>query len=190
MNEAHRNHIADANEPTIGIVSPDGRDAMIQHAKEFSEASVPFIFDPGQGLPMFEGDDLKEFIEQATWLAMNDYEAELMSDKTGLSRQQMAEQVDAMIVTKGAEGSDIFTGGQTISVPAVPATELKDPTGWGDAYRAGLLYGIMNKLDWQTTGQIASLISSIKIAHAGTQNHSFTVSDFKDLYGDTFGSAF
>lgn len=190
MNEAHRNHIADAEQATIGIVSPDGREAMIQHAKEFADAGVPFIFDPGQGLPMFEGEDLKQFIEQATWLAMNDYEAELMSDKTGLSREQMAEQVSAMIITKGGEGSEIYTGGQIIAVPAVTATEIKDPTGCGDAYRAGLLYGIMNNLDWPTTGQIASLIGSIKIAHAGTQNHSFTLGEFKSRYAEAFGTTF
>ena len=139
---------------------------------------------------MFDGEALKRFIDQATWLAMNDYEAELMSDKTGLSRAQMAEQVEALIITKGSEGSVIYNNGETLSIPAVPPTALKDPTGCGDAYRAGLLYGIVNELDWRTTGQIASLIGSIKIAHAGTQNHHFSPREFQDLYSNAFGSSF
>lgn len=190
MNEAHRNQIADAERPAVGIISPDGRDSMIQHAEQFAAAGIPFIFDPGQGLPMFEGEALKRFIDQATWLAMNDYEAELMSDKTGLSRAQMAAQVEALIITKGSEGSVIYNNGETLSIPAVPPTALKDPTGCGDAYRAGLLYGIINELDWRTTGQIASLIGSIKIAHAGTQNHHFSPPEFQDLYSNAFGSSF
>ncbi|MEY8241060.1 MAG: carbohydrate kinase family protein, partial [Cycloclasticus sp.] len=156
----------------LGIVSPDGRDGMIQHAQQFVEAGIPFIFDPGQGLPMFDGDELKAFIEQATWVTVNDYEAEMMQEKTGLSPHEIASQVEALIVTKGAQGSLIYSQGKRLDIPAAKASAVVDPTGCGDAYRAGLLYGLMNDLDWDITGRIASLMGAIKIAHAGTQNHA------------------
>ena len=186
MNHAAVNKISDARGVSLGIISPDGRDGMIEHAQQFADANIPFVFDPGQGLPMFDGADLKNFIELATWVSVNDYEGELMQERTGFSAQQIADQVDAFIVTRGGDGSTIFTRGGEIAIPCADANELVDPTGCGDAYRAGLLYGLMNDLDWDVTGRIASLCGAIKIESAGTQNHSFTRDSFAERYGNTY----
>lgn len=190
MNESHLNKVSDAKGCKLGIISPDGRDGMIQHAQQFADADIPFIFDPGQGMPMFDGDDLKKFIEQATWVTVNDYEWEMMQDKTGLSPHEITDQVDALIVTRGGEGSHIYTKDKRYEIPSVKPEALNDPTGCGDAYRAGLLYGLVNDLDWETTGKIASLMGSIKIALHGTQNHSFTMAEFKTRYEKEFGQTF
>lgn len=191
MSFSHENSIpTDKNSIRIGIVSPDGKDGMQLHAKQFAELKIPFIFDPGQGMPMFNGAELLTFIDQATWLTLNDYEAELMQEKTGLNLAQLAEKVKALIVTQGGEGSSIYTDGKQIKIPAAPVAKLSDPTGCGDAYRAGLLYGLLNDLDWQITGRIASLMGAIKIEHYGTQNHSFNSETFKQRYQDSFGSSF
>ncbi len=187
MSSSHENSVLDAEDISIGIVSPDGKEGMQQHAKEFVEKGVPFIFDPGQGMPMFSGDELLELLELATYATFNDYESELMQERTGLSLEQVAEKVEALIVTMGGNGSKIYTDGKCIEIPSAKAKELIDPTGCGDAYRAGLLYGIMNEFDWETTGRIASLLGSIKIEHHGTQNHSFTLESFKELYQQSFG---
>jgi adenosine kinase len=190
MSFAHENRVADAEGITIGMVSPDGRDGMIEHARQFVEAGIPFIFDPGQGLPMFDGEDLKQFIAQASWVAVNDYEAQLLEERTGMSPHEIAEQVEALIITRGAKGSHIYTKEHRLEIPAAQVREINDPTGCGDAYRAGLLYGLMNDLDWQTTGRIASLVGAIKVEQHGTQNHRFTMDEFKARYSDTFGSSF
>ncbi len=174
----------------IGIVSPDGKAGMIEHAEQFLEADIPFIFDPGQGLPMFDGEELKTFIGQATWVTLNDYEAALLQEKTGLSPHEIASQVEALIITKGAEGSLIYTKDKRIDIPAAKAAALVDPTGCGDAYRGGLLYGLMNDLGWEVTGRIAGLMGAIKIAHAGTQNHMVTLDDVKAKYLEQFGESF
>ena len=188
MNSAHLNRIANAGGISIGIVSPDGRQGMLDHAEQFSEAGIPFIFDPGQGLPMFDGDDLKGFIEKATWVSVNDYELQLMQERTGLSPHEIAERVDALIMTLGGEGSHIYTDKQRIDIPAATVKEINDPTGCGDAYRGGLLYGLMNNLGWEITGRIAALMGAIKIEHHGTQNHKFTMDEFKARYQQSFGS--
>ncbi len=187
MGHSHVNSVSDAKDVSIGIISPDGRDGMIQHAEQFVEAGIPFIFDPGQGMPMFNGDDLRKFISQATWVTVNDYEAELLQERTGLSPHEIAEQVEAYIVTLGGKGSHIYTQQHRHEIPSATAKALIDPTGCGDAYRAGLLYGIMNKLDWATTGRIASLIGAIKIANHGPQNHQFSREEFAALYENNFG---
>jgi len=190
MSFSHENGIKDASGVTLGIVSPDGRDGMIQHAAQFAEANIPFIFDPGQGLPMFDGDDLMRFIDQATYVTVNDYEAELLKERTGKSLEELAEQVEALIVTRGAEGSNIYFDGEYIHVPAAKISEALDPTGCGDAYRAGLLHGLMNDMDWETTGRIASLMGAIKIESHGPQNHRFTMDEFQQRYQDTFARNF
>ena len=191
MNEAHVNAIAAVDERIqVGIVSPDGKVGMQQHAEQFVKAGIEFIFDPGQGLPMFDGAELTAFIDQASWVTVNDYEAQLMQERTGLTLEAMAEQVKALIVTQGGEGSTIYTEGRVITIPAAPVSELQDPTGCGDAYRAGLLYGLMNDLDWETTGRIASLLGAIKIEQKGTQNHRFTLAEFKVRYQQSFGQSF
>jgi len=190
MNESHQNSIPETENISIGIVSPDGKQGMQQHAQEFADAGVPFIFDPGQGMPMFSGDELLELLDLATWATFNDYESALMQEVTGLSLEKIAERVDALIITLGGDGSKIYTEGKCIDIPSAKAKELKDPTGCGDAYRAGLLYGIMNEYEWEDTGRIASLLGSIKIEHHGTQNHSFTLEQFKARYKESFGRTF
>ncbi len=170
----------------LGIVAPDGRQAMIEHAAQFAAARIPFIFDPGQGLPMFGAEELAVFIDQATWVAVNDYEWGMMHQKTGLSVEDMLAKVEALIVTQGAEGSTIYTQERTWIVPAVKPPAVVDPTGCGDAYRAGLIHGLLHGLGWETTGRIASLMGSIKIASRGPQNHDFTKVEFDRRYRDTF----
>ncbi|MEI6705800.1 MAG: carbohydrate kinase family protein [Methylococcales bacterium] len=175
---------------SIGIVSPDGKEGMQLHAEQFAELGIPFIFDPGQGMPMFNGAELLKFIDQATWMTLNDYESELMQERTGLSLEEMATRVQALIVTLGSKGSKIYTQGRVIDIPAAQPNSLNDPTGCGDAYRAGLLYGLMNELDWEITGRIASLLGAIKIEHHGTQNHHFDMDSFKQRYHENFGHSF
>jgi len=187
MGRSHENKISDAKNVTAGIVSPDGRDGMIEHATQFSDADIPFIFDPGQGMPMFNGEDLLQFVKQATWLTVNDYEAQLLQERTGQTLEQLAKQLKALIVTQGGKGSLIYTNEQCLEIPAAKASAVLDPTGCGDAYRAGLLYGLMNDMDWETTGRIASLIGAIKIEHKGTQNHTFTMDEFKSSFKQAFG---
>jgi adenosine kinase len=187
MQLSHLNQVSDARNIAIGIVAPDGRDGMIQHAAQFAAAGIPFIFDPGQGLPMFSGDELRTFIEQATWVAFNDYEWQLVQEKTKLSAQEIATQVEALIVTRGAEGSVIYAQGREIVIPCAKANAVVDPTGCGDAYRAGLIHGLLHGLDWDTTGRIASLLGAIKIEARGTQNHTFTAAQFEERYLAAFG---
>ena len=160
---------------------------MMEHAAQFAAGGIPFMFDPGQGLPMFDGDELREFIAQATWVSVNDYELQLLQERTGLSAAQIAGQAQALIVTRGGEGSQIHADGRLIEIPAVHARELNDPTGCGDAYRGGLLYGLIRKLDWESTGRIASLMGAIKIEHHGTQNHRFTMDHFRVRFRASFG---
>ncbi len=190
MGFSHENNVSDAKDVEIGIVSPDGRDGMIQHARQFKEANIPFIFDPGQGMPMFDGKDLIRFIDQATWVTVNDYEAEMLQQRTGLSPHEIAERVEAYIVTLGGEGSHIYTNKHRHEIPAAATSELSDPTGCGDAYRAGIIFGLMNDLDWEITGRIASLCGAIKIETHGPQNHSFTQTEFAVRYQKTFGEKF
>ena len=189
MGRSHENKVTAAKGVSIGMVSPDGRDGMIQHAEQFAAAGIPFIFDPGQGMPMFNGEELLTFIQQATWVTVNDYEAELLQERTGNTIESLAKMVDAIIVTKGGEGSLIFNGNTCHEIPLARVSEVNDPTGCGDAYRAGLLYGLMNQLDWPTTGRIASLIGAIKIEKHGTQNHRFTRSEFEARYQESFGNS-
>jgi adenosine kinase len=192
MQYAHLNKVADAigragPQVALGLVAPDGRQAMIEHAAQFKAANIPFIFDPGQGMPMFGGEDLARFIEQATWVTLNDYEWELLQQKTGLTAADIVAQVEALIVTRGAEGSVIHTKERTITVPAVKARAVVDPTGCGDAYRAGLIHGLLQGLDWETTGRTASLMGAMKIESRGPQNHEFTRAEFDRRYQDNFG---
>jgi adenosine kinase len=170
----------------LGSVSPDGKDGMILHARQFLENDIPFLFDPGQGLPMFNGDELKLFITQASYVAVNDYESEVLMKRTGWSLKQIAERVDALIVTRGAKGSHIYAKNKLHDIPCARAESLADPTGCGDAYRGGLLYGIFNGLDWDTTGRVASLMGAIKIERPGTQNHQLTPASFRARFKKEF----
>ncbi len=189
MNLAHLNKVQDVADGKIGILSPDGRDAMIQHAEQFAQARIPFIFDPGQGMPMFDGADLIRFFEQATYATFNDYEIAMAVARTGKSEAELANMVTALIVTKGKEGSTIYVGGQQIEVPVVKPDDLVDPTGCGDAYRAGLLTGISLGWDWKKTGQLASLMGSIKIAKRGGQNHALPFDEIASRYKAAFNDA-
>jgi len=188
MNYSHLNSVSEAGSITLGIVAPDGREGMLLHAREFEQAGVPFIFDPGQGLPMFDGAELLTFIDQATYLTVNDYEAQLLQERTGRSLEELARRVEALIVTRGGDGSVIYAGGQRIEIPSVKPAAVVDPTGCGDAYRAGLLFGITRGFEWRTTGQLASLVGSLKIANRGGQNHRFTPAEIGERYREAFGT--
>ena len=191
MGEAHRQKIADCTDKVEwGIVSPDGKDAMVQHAAQFKEAGTPFIFDPGQGLPMFSGDELLEIVDEAEILAVNDYEWQMVQDKTGHDANDLSQRVGTLIVTKGGEGSEIYTKDGMIHVPTAKPKSIEDPTGCGDAYRAGLLFGLTNGFDWETTGRIAATMGAYKIESSGPQNHSFTLDEFKARMEENFGSSF
>jgi adenosine kinase len=188
MNFSHQNHIADAKDVNLGIVAPDGREGMLQHAREFQEAGIPFMFDPGQGLPMFTGEELLDFVHKADYVAVNDYEGQLLYERTGRSLEALAKSVKGLIVTRGAEGSVIYADGQQVEVPSVKPEKLVDPTGCGDAYRAGLLYGITHDMDWRSTGQLGSLLGALKISQRGGQNHRFTRDEIDQRYFEIFGS--
>ena len=190
MNFSHLNEVpADAG-ISVGIVSPDGKQGMQEHAEQFVQQGIPFIFDPGQGMPMFNGEELLHFLDIANYATFNDYESELVQERTGLTLEQIAEKVEALIITLGANGSKIYTQGKCLEIPSAIPKQVLDPTGCGDAYRAGLLFGLINDLDWEVTGRIASLLGAIKIEHHGTQNHVFTLAEFRERYRDSFGSTF
>jgi adenosine kinase len=190
MTYSHENTVTDAGDVKLAIIAPDGRDGMVQHAHQCAARSVPFIFDPGQGLPMFNGDELKQFIELATYVAVNDYEAELLTERTGLTLEGIAERVSALIVTRGEQGAEIFTDGRRIDIACVQADRVVDPTGCGDAFRAGVLYGLTNGMDWATIGRISSLMGAIKIAHQGGQNHAPSRAEIEDRFQAAFGYRF
>jgi adenosine kinase len=189
MQHAHANRVSDASDIAIGIVAPDGREGMIQHAAQFAAARIPFIFDPGQGLPMFSGEELARFVGQATWVTVNDYEWQLLQQKTGWSVGELTQRVAALIVTRGAAGSVIYTRDGELAIPSAPAAAVVDPTGCGDAYRAGLIHGLLHGLDWPSTGHIASLLGAIKVESRGTQNHRFTRAEFAARLASAFPPA-
>ena len=189
MNHSHINCIADVAGIALGIVAPDGREGMRSHVRDFAAARIPFIFDPGQGLPLFSGDELIEMIDCADYLAVNDYEGRLLAERTGLSLAELAARVDALIVTLGGDGSQIHADGQVLDIPTVNPRAQVDPTGCGDAYRAGLLYGIAHGWGWQRTGRLASLLGSLKIASRGGQNHVIDRERLAVVYADHFGES-
>ncbi len=182
MVESHQNSVKNANDVSLAVIAPDGRDGMFQHARECHETGIPFLFDPGQGLPMFNGKELLEFIEMADYLAVNDYESQIIQDKTGLNLDELAQKVKALIVTLGGNGSQIYADGQRYDIPCIKATQIVDPTGCGDAYRAGLLYGIIRGWDWPTCGRLAATMGAIKIASRGGQNHAPTREEIEIIY--------
>ena len=187
MMESHLNRANEAPGIKLGIVAPDGYDGMVQHSEQFADAGIPFIFDPGQGLPLFDGAQLRRMIELATYVAVNDYEAKLVSNKTGWSIDEIASRVDALIVTRGEHGSQIHHAGQCDEIPVVPAARVLDPTGCGDAFRGGLLYGIENGMDWATTGRLASLMGALKIEHQGPQNYAPSRAEIDARFKQAFG---
>ena len=187
MSHSHLNRIAESDGVRLAIVSPDGRQGMVEHARDLARAGIPYVLDPGQGLPMFSGEDLLEMLSGARCLTVNDYEARLVEQKTGRSLAELSTRVEAVVVTRGAEGADVHFSGQQIHVPAVKPDSLVDPTGCGDAFRAGLLYGMARGWDWRRSARLASLMGSIKIAHRGGQNHRVSREEVERRFEDAFG---
>lgn len=187
MSYSHENHVVRGLGARIAIIGPDGKDGMIQHARECRDAGVSFLFDPGQGLPMFSGAELGEFLSLADYVAVNDYEGKLLEEKTGRKLEDMARDVKALVYTQGSKGSTIVAGGQRHEIPCVEAESAVDPTGCGDAYRAGLLYGISHGWDWPTTGKLGSVMGAIKIAHRGGQNHTSAREEVEARFKRAFG---
>ena len=187
MGEAHTNRVADAGNMPLGIVAPDGREAMLQHATDFAALNTPFLFDPGQNLPLFSKDELLAFLDQATWCVMNDYESKLLLNTVGGTLEEYTSRVDALIVTRGGEGSLIYCQGGVVEIPPAPVDNPVDPTGCGDAYRAGILYGLEQRWGWGHAGRVGSLIGAFKVERHGNQNHQFSRTEFKTRYEDTFG---
>ncbi|MCC7327485.1 MAG: carbohydrate kinase family protein [Burkholderiales bacterium] len=188
MNFSHQGRVADVDGIGLGIVSPDGKDGMRAHAAQFAQAGIPFVFDPGQGMPLFDGSELLAMIEQARYVAVNDYEGRMLAERTGVSLAGIAERVDALVVTLGGDGSVIHTDGVTYPIPAAKPAAVVDPTGCGDAYRAGLLHGIAQEWDWERTGGLASVLGALKIASRGAQNHAVDREAADALYHATFGT--
>ncbi|HEX5638418.1 MAG TPA: carbohydrate kinase family protein [Burkholderiaceae bacterium] len=187
MTQSHLNAVPGDGSVRVAIVAPDGRDGMLQHAQQLADHGIPFVFDPGQGLPMFSGEELLWFIQRADYVAVNDYEARMLMEKTGLTLAELARKVRALIATRGAEGSEIHVNGDVLAIPVAPARKLVDPTGCGDAYRAGLLYGITNDLDWEVTGRLAAVMGSLKIEHSGGQNHAYDRVAIAQRFSEAFG---
>lgn len=189
MSSSYLNKVGDARGITLGIVAPDAPDAMMQHAEQFHQLKIPFIFDPGQAMPAFKGGELQHFVELADYVAVNDYEARILEDRTGETIAKLTERVKAFFVTKGAEGSVIYAGGQQITVPSVRENRRVDPTGCGDAYRAGLLYGIERGWSWEKIGRLANTMGSLKIEHRGPQGHTSTRDEIAQRYQLAFDEA-
>jgi adenosine kinase len=188
MDHSHANHVSGAQGASLAIIAPDGRQGMLQHARECHEAGIPFVFDPGQGLPMFNGEELLEFVRMADYVTVNDYEGQMLQERTGKTVEALSKLAKAFVVTLGARGSLVYAAGRPIEVPCVKAQEVVDPTGCGDAFRAGILYGLTAGYDWETTGRLASLLGALKIARRGGQNHSFTRDEIAQRYRDEFGT--
>jgi adenosine kinase len=188
MNHSHLNRVGAAKDVELGIISPDGREGMLQHAREFADLGIPFVFDPGQGLPMFSGAELLQIVELADYITLNDYESKMLESRTGKTLDELIPMVRALVVTRAAEGSSIYADGRHYDIPCVRPERVVDPTGCGDAYRAGLLYGIAKRWTWDKTGRLASLMGSIKIAAKGGQNHAPSRNDIDALYAFHFGA--
>jgi len=186
MNHSHESKITRSLGASLAIIAPDGKEGMQQHAKQLADLGIPFMFDPGQGLPMFSGDELLAFVKRAAYLAVNDYEGRMLEERTGRKLQDLAPGLKALILTRGAEGSIIYADGKRHDIPCAKAEAVVDPTGCGDAYRAGLLYGIASGFDWLKTGRLASLMGAIKVASRGGQNHSVTHEQIVSLFRQNF----
>ena len=187
MNHSHENHVGRELGAGIAIIGPDGKEGMVQHARQCAEAGVPFLFDPGQGLPMFSGAEIGEFLQRADYVAVNDYEGKMLEEKTGRKLEEIARGTKAVVCTLGAKGSLIFAGGERHEVPSVEAEAVVDPTGCGDAYRAGLLYGIAKGWDWANTGRLGAVLGAIKIASRGAQNHRADRASVEARFKQAFG---
>ena len=172
MQQAHLTRIEARDDIRLGIISPNGRDAMLQHAEQFKVAGIPFVFDPGQGLPMFDGDELARFIEQSDWVTVNDYEGKMLSDRTGWDHAEISRRVRGLVVTLGAEGCDVWIAGERTHVPAVKPEAVVDPTGCGDAWRGALLFGLEQGWALEKCAALGNRIGALKIAQRGPQNYT------------------
>ena len=189
MMRSYENHVRDVADVEFGIVGPDGYEAMLQNCTEFAELGIPFIFDPGQAMPLFDGNELRTMIDQATYVTVNDYESNLLQERTGWGEKEIASRTKAYIVTRGPKGSEIHTDKGLVHVPAANAMRVVDPTGCGDAYRAGLIFGFMRDMDLATSGRIASLMGALKIENLGPQNQRFDYDEFAEQFRQQFGYA-
>jgi len=189
MMRSYENHVRDVQGVGFGIVGPDGYEAMLQNSKEFAELSIPFIFDPGQAMPLFNGKELTQMIEQATYVTVNDYESNLLVERTGWSEQEIAGKVKAYITTRGPKGAEIHADGKTHHIPPAHERRVTDPTGCGDAFRAGLIFGIEQGYDWLTIGRMGNLMGALKVEHPGTQNQRFDYEEFSEQFRQQFGYA-
>jgi len=189
MNFAHENRIGERLGATVAIIAPDGKQGMLEHAQQCAAHAIPFLFDPGQGLPMFSRDELDGLLREATFVAVNDYEGRLLEEKTGRTLEEIARGVRGLVCTQGAHGSYILADGRRHEIPCVPADAVVDPTGCGDAYRAGLLYGIAHGWDWLRTGRLSAVLGAIKIAHRGAQNHAPSREEIEARFRRAFGAS-
>jgi len=189
MGFSHLNQISKTKGVTLGIVAPDGKEGMIQHAEDFAKARIPFIFDLGQAMPLFSGEDLMRFMKLATYACFNAYEMQITCSRTGKTLPELAKEVEALIVTHGDKGSHIYADGHSYEIPCVEADAVIDPTGCGDAYRSGLLYGISRGWSWERTGQLASVMGAIKVSHRGCQNHRPSREEIAGRYYKAFGQS-
>jgi len=187
MMRSYENHVKNVPDVSFGIVSPDGREGMLQNATEFAEAGIPFIFDPGQAMPLFNGAELRHFIEQADYVTVNDYESNLLQERTGWSENDIMQRVKAYITTRGPHGSQIHTPEKTFEIPPAHERRVTDPTGCGDAFRAGLIFGIEKGYDWLTIGRMGNLMGALKVEHPGTQNQRFDYAEFAEQFKQQFG---
>ena len=186
MARSHENHVKDVPGVSLGLVGPDGRDGMLQNAVEFGEMGVPFIFDPGQAMPLFNGQELRVFIDQADYVVVNDYESNLLQQRTGWDEKEIVSRVKAYITTKGPKGAIIHTPEKSYTIPPAHERRVVDPTGCGDAFRAGLMHGIVNGMDLLTCGRLGSLMGALKISHQGGQNHKLTQAEIAQRFKDAF----
>jgi adenosine kinase len=172
MMQAHRVRVHPRDDIKLGMISPDGRDAMLQHAQQFKAAGIPFVFDPGQGLPMFDGPELANFIDLATWVTVNDYEGKMLSERTGWSSAEISRRVQGLVVTLGGDGCEVWVNGEVTLVPPEQAKAIVDPTGCGDAWRGALLHGLEQGWSLTRCAQLGNKVGAIKIANRGPQNYT------------------
>ena len=177
MMQAHVSRIEARSDIKLGMISPDGREAMLQHAEQFKAAGIPFVFDPGQGLPMFDGQELAHFVDLASWVTVNDYEARMLCDRTGLSCSELSQRVQGLVVTLGAQGCEVWIGGEKTLVPPVKASAVVDPTGCGDAFRGALLFGLEQGWSLHRCAVLGNQVGALKIASRGGQNYGINFAE-------------
>lgn len=190
MAYSHLNRVEDTEGMKIGIIAPDGKEAMMQHSRDFPKRGIPHIFDPGQAMTQFNGDELRELVANANWIVTNDYEFQLLQERTGMSANELSGEVWALVVTRGNEGSVVYEDSEIHEIDPAGAKQIVDPTGCGDAYRGGMLHGILNDMDLVTACRIGSVMGAIKVEHQGPQNHRPTMEEIRDRFERAYGYQF